>query len=101
MNVQDSKSPETIAFINKLTELTELLKKAFSVRTVALNGEKYFTNIDLCKFLHMSKRTLQEYRDDGKIAYIQISGKILYKESDILKLLDDNYIKKRNHDDFY
>ena len=39
----------------------------------------------------MSERLLQEYRNEGSLPYIKISGKILYKESDILKLLEDNY----------
>jgi hypothetical protein len=101
MDIQDSKSPETVAFIKKLAELAELVKKAFSIRTPVFKGEKYLTNIDLCKLLHISSRTLQDYRDNGKIGYIQISGKILYKESDILKLLEDNYIPKYDKNDFY
>ncbi|MEC5396072.1 DNA-binding protein, partial [Bergeyella sp. RCAD1439] len=34
---------------------------------------------------------LQQYRDDGFLPYIQIEGKILYKESDVLKILENNY----------
>ena len=101
MDIQDSKSPETVAFIKKLTELATLVKKAFNMRTPVLNGEKYLTNKDICRLLHMSKRTLQDYRDDGKVGYIQISGKILYKQSDVLKLLEDNYYPKQNKDDSY
>ena len=71
------------------------------MRTPVLNGEKYLTNKDLCKLLHISSRTLQDYRDSGKIGYIQISGKILYKESDILKILEDNYIPKLNWNDTF
>jgi hypothetical protein len=97
MEIQDLKSSETIEFIKKLSELSEFIRKAFSQRTPLFNGEKYLTNIDVCKFLHMSQRTLQDYRDNGKIGYIQISGKILYKESDIIKLLEDNYMPKRNN----
>ena len=94
MDIQDLKSPETAEFTDKLAKLTELIKKAFEQRTPHLNGEKYLTNTDVCRFLHLSQRTLQYYRDNGKIGYIQISGKILYKESDIIKLLEDNYVPK-------
>ena len=94
MDIQDLKSSETAEFIDKLAKLTELIKKAFKQRTPHLNGEKYLTNTDVCKFLHLSQRTLQDYRDNGKIGYIQISGKILYKESDVIKLLEDNYVPK-------
>ena len=96
MDIQDLKSPETTEFVNMLAKLTELTKKAFEQRTPHLNGEKFLTNTDVCKFLHLSQRTLQDYRDNGKIGYIQISGKILYRESDIIKLLEDNYVPKLN-----
>ena len=78
--------------MNSVSELTELIKAAFSERTPNFNGEKYLTNSDLCKFLHISQRTLLEYRETRKIGYYKISGKILYKESDIIKMLEENYI---------
>jgi len=95
MEIQHSKSKETTEFINVLINLSSLIKKAFNIRTLHLKGEKYLTNSEVCKFLHISQRTLQEYRDSRKISYIQISGKILYKESDILKLLERHYIPKK------
>lgn len=91
MEMQDMKSPETIEFIKTLDKLKELITNTLSQRTPKLNGEKYLTNNDLVRLLHISLRSLQEYRDTGKIPYIRISGKILYKESDIIKLLEANY----------
>jgi predicted site-specific integrase-resolvase len=41
--------------------------------------------------LHISKRTLQQYRDYGLISYIIIERKILFRESDIIKVLERNY----------
>ena len=41
--------------------------------------------------LRISRRTLQEYRNEGRISYIQLGGKIIYKESDIERLLKDGY----------
>ena len=35
--------------------------------------------------------TLQDYRNNGVIPYIQLGGKILYRESDIQKILMANY----------
>ena len=37
------------------------------------------------------RRTLQDYRNEGRIAYIQLGGKILYRESDIERMLADSY----------
>ena len=41
--------------------------------------------------LKVSRRTLQDYRNNGIIAYYQLGGKILYKESDIERMLAANY----------
>ncbi len=48
----------------------------------------------VCRMLNISRRTLQEYRTEGVIPYYRINGKILYRESDIEKLLQDNYIAR-------
>ena len=34
---------------------------------------------------------MQDYRNNGIIAYYQLGGKILYKESDIERMLAANY----------
>lgn len=57
-----------------------------------LNGEHYLSGDEVCKILHISKRTLQEYRDTQLIPYISLPGKMLYKESDILNILEENFI---------
>ena len=41
--------------------------------------------------MKVSRRTLQDYRNEGRIAYIQLGGKILYRESDIERMLTDSY----------
>lgn len=92
MELQNIESRETVEFIEKLDGIMNSIKKTLANRTLVLNGERYLTNADLCGVLHISLRTLQEFRDTGKIGYIKISGKILYSESDILKWLEDNYV---------
>ena len=58
-----------------------------------LNGERYMTDSELAQYLKLTKRTLQEYRNSRKIPFYQLGGKILYRESDIEKLLFDNRIE--------
>ena len=41
--------------------------------------------------MKVSRRTLQDYRNEGRIAYIQLGGKVLYRESDIERMLVDGY----------
>lgn len=68
----------------KIEELAENNRPPF-------NGERFLTDKDLSDLLKISRRCLQDYRDQGRIPYIQLGGKILYKVSDIEKLLEDNY----------
>ena len=56
-----------------------------------LGGERFLTDKEVSARLKVSRRTLQDYRNNGIIAYYQLGGKILYKESDIERMLAANY----------
>ncbi|MFK2761149.1 helix-turn-helix domain-containing protein [Bacteroides fragilis] len=73
--------------IKKISTLVDTLKSGYSP---SLNGERFLTDTELSEMLKLTKRTLLEYRNRGKIPYYQIGGKILYRESDIKKLLSEN-----------
>ena len=47
---------------------------------------------ELSKALKITKRTLIEYRMNGKLPYYKIGGKILYKEQDIIEILERNKV---------
>lgn len=91
MEIKDYKSEEIILFFENLDELLDSVKEAFENNPPTLNGERYLTNNNVSDMLHISQRTLQDWRDTGRIAYIQITGKVLYKESDVRRLLEENY----------
>ncbi|WP_297909134.1 helix-turn-helix domain-containing protein [uncultured Parabacteroides sp.] len=55
------------------------------------NGGRFLADKELSDLLKISCRCLQDYRDQGRISYIRLGGKILYRVSDIKKLLEDNY----------
>ena len=92
MELHDLKSPETIEFIEALDKLTRLIEKAFSERTPHLKGEKYLNTKNVIDFLKINPRLLNDYRTNGIIPYIKISGKILYKESDVISLLERHHV---------
>ena len=52
--------------------------------------EQWLDNEAVYKRLGISKRTLQSYRDTGKIPFSMIGHKCYYKESDITELLNAN-----------
>ena len=56
-------------------------------------GKRCLTDKEVIALLKVSRRTLQEYRTERKIPYIVFGGKVLYRETDIEKLLTDNYRK--------
>lgn len=53
--------------------------------------DSWIDNQDVLQTLHISKRTLQTFRDNGTLPFSKIQGKFYYKVSDIEKLLQDNY----------
>lgn len=58
------------------------------------DGERYLTGREVCERLFLSPRTLQDYRDKGILPYTQIAGKILYRLSDLNRILKENYVKR-------
>ena len=75
-----------------ITRLRNRVEEILKNYRPVMNGEIYLSGEDVCELLHISKRTLQQYRGDHILPYIQIGGKIIYKESDILNILEQNYI---------
>ena len=53
-------------------------------------ADEWLDNEAVCRRLGISKRTLQSYRDTGKIPFSIIGHKCYYKESDITELLNSN-----------
>lgn len=94
MDLLTNETEEIIAHKEMITRLRNHIEDILNNYRPLMNGEIYLSGEDLCKVLHISKRTLQQYRDDNILPYIQIGGKIIYKQSDILSLLEQNYTGK-------
>lgn len=78
-------------FFQEVKNISLLLDSAVKDYKPLLNGERYLTDTELSERLKLTKRTLQEYRNSGKIPFYQIGGRILYRESDIEQVLSNNY----------
>jgi len=79
------------SFFLSLDRLAWAMERLFSSRKPTLNGDSFYTDEELSKRLKISRRSLQDYRNEGRIPYIKLGGKILYRSSDIEKLLNDGY----------
>ena len=53
----------------------------------------FVDNQEFIQLMNISKRTAQNWRDQGTISFSQVGSKIYYRMSDIQKLLDNNYNK--------
>ena len=92
MNELISKDNEWIIhFMGSLDRLLDNVEHLTANYRLTLNGERFFTDKEVSARLKVSRRTLQDYRNEGRIAYIQLGGKILYRESDIKRMLNDGY----------
>ncbi|CAI9685554.1 DNA-binding protein [Elizabethkingia anophelis] len=97
MDLLTNEAEEIISYKEMITRLRNRIEEILKNYRPIMNGEIYLSGEDLCKLLHISKRTLQQYRDDNILPYIQIGGKIIYKESDILNILEQNYISSKTN----
>ena len=78
-------------FMESLERMTEGIEHLTTNCRPLLNGERYLTDKELSARLKVSRRTLQDYRTEGRLPYILLGGKILYRESDIEKILEVGY----------
>ena len=74
-----------------LERVNRRIREVAQTHKPLFGGEHYFTGKEVCERLYISPRTLQDYRDRRIIPYTQFAGKILYKESDLERLLEENY----------
>lgn len=80
-----------------LEEKLEYIGKRLYLIDIAIRQNKkavqstFIDNEDFIRLMKISKRTAQNWRDSGTIAFSQIGNKIYYKSSDIEDLLRKNY----------
>ncbi|MBW7941049.1 MAG: helix-turn-helix domain-containing protein [Candidatus Kuenenia stuttgartiensis] len=92
MDLMTNETKDIIAYQEMITQLRNRIEDILKNYRPIMNGEIYLSGEEVCQLLHISKRTLQQYRDDNILPFIQIGGKIIYKESDIMMVLERNYM---------
>lgn len=88
------KNERVKSFFLSMDRISSALERMFSSRKLTLNGESFYTDEELSEKLKISRRSLQDYRNEGRIPYIKLGGKILYRSSDIEKMLEEGYRDK-------
>ena len=79
--------------LERMDRLMENMESLAENYKPVLGGERFLTDKELSAMLKISRRSLQDYRNEGRIPYIQLGGKILYRESDIEQILKNGYRK--------
>lgn len=77
--------------MKSMMDIEKLFDSVTSNYRPLLNGERYLSDVEVSHRLKISRRTLQDYRDSGIVPYIKLGGKVLYRESDLEKLLEECY----------
>lgn len=89
----DKQYPRVADLLRRLDNTGKALEKMEPNCQRTFNGERFMNDVELAKFLRISRRTLQEYRTLRVIPYYLIQGKVLYKESEIQQLLENAHKK--------
>lgn len=79
------------AFFLLLEDLSSRVEKIRDSNKPSLDGERYYNDKELAVKLKVSRRSLQDYRNNGILPYVRVGGKILYRASDIERVLMDGY----------
>ncbi|NLU29420.1 MAG: helix-turn-helix domain-containing protein [Bacteroidales bacterium] len=83
-----------------LETFSELTGKVLKLTESNIGMKKWLDNEDVCRMLNISKRTLQSYRDSGKLAFSQINHKIYYKPEDVEAFCKRNYFSIRQKNSY-
>ena len=80
--------------LSALSGVSKRIKEVAQICKPLFGGEHFLTGKEVCERLYVSPRTLQDYRDRRILPYTQFAGKILYKASDLERMLEENYYFK-------
>ena len=80
--------------LSAISSVSRRIKEVAQTHKPLFGGEHFLTGKEVCERLYISPHTLQDYRDRRIIPYTQFAGKILYKVSDLERMLKNSYREK-------
>ena len=80
-----------VGFMEQLDSMLNGIESMNEKSKASFGNERFLTDKEVSAWLKVSRRTLQDYRNNGMVSYYQLGSKILYKESDIEKLVMGGY----------
>ena len=85
LTINDELIARTLESLRKASRKADALMDSYKP---VLHGERLMTDGELATVLRVSLRALRDYRNEGILPYIRMKGNILYRESDIEKVLE-------------
>jgi len=84
------------AWENLKQQVSRLTTEVAALKELYLPNPRdgWIDSADVCRALGISKRTLQTWRNNGKMPYSMLGGKVYYREGEIHKLLEEG-MKRR------
>lgn len=91
MDYLTKESEEIRQALSSLDRTASVLRQAAENYSPSIQSERYLTGEEVCKYLHVSTRTLQTLRDTRQITYTVVSDRVfLYPETGIREVLQRN-----------
>jgi len=89
-------SPEhQAAFIQEFKNaLKEELQRITDDKKPEINNEEFLNRPEACKFLRCSLATLYNYQKAGKLPFLKIGRKVLFKKSDLISAMQQTVRRK-------
>jgi hypothetical protein len=78
--------------LNKINQKIENLEN--QIHEMTKTGLVWCDSDEVCKLLHVSKRTLNNYRVSGVIPFSKLGGRVYYRITDITEYLTNNINSK-------
>jgi len=79
--------------LSAISSVSRRIKEVAQTHKPLFAGKLFLTGKEVCERLYISPRTLQDYRERRIIPYTQFAGKILYRLSDLQRILKENYLR--------
>ena len=77
--------------LSAISSVSKRIKEVAETHKPLFGGEHFLTGKEVCERLYISPRTLLDYWDRKIVPYTQFAGKILYKVSDLERMLENSY----------
>ncbi|WP_300700733.1 helix-turn-helix domain-containing protein [uncultured Alistipes sp.] len=85
----DGKDVRVTDFFQRADKALKTLDELVKTTQYSFDGQRFLTDRELSQLLKISRRALQAYRTARIIPFYLISGKVIYKESEIQRMLED------------